>query len=87
MTVSRASKTREAVLGVYKKERLYVFIRETCTRLIPFKIMNCVNEDNENIPNIIPNHQQRKATVSGQLRRRVNNLLTDYVRQVSYIVG
>ena len=70
-----------------KKERLYVLIRETCTRLIPFKIMNCVNEDNENIPNIIANHQQRKATVSGQLRRRVNNMLTDFVRQVSYIVG
>ena len=49
--------------------------------------MNCVNEDNENIPNIIANHQQRKATVSGQLRRRVNNMLTDDVRQVSYIVG
>ena len=43
-------------------------------KLIPFEIMKCVKEDNGNLPNPINSRQQRKVAVTGQLRRRMNNL-------------
>ena len=56
-------------------------------KLIPFEIINCVKEDNKNVPYLIANCSQRKTAVTGQLRRRMNNLQTSYGRGESNISG
>ena len=43
-------------------------------KLILFEIMNCVKDDNKNVPCVIANRPQRKAAVARQLMCRMNNL-------------
>ena len=60
LIVSRGSKIRGAVLSVYnkKKDTLTFLLKRPVQILIPFGIMNCVKEDNENLLNLINNSQQ-----------------------------
>ena len=58
---------------MYIRKRKFL-LKRPVQKLIPFEIMNCVKEDNKNVPNLIANRPQRKATVTGQSRRRLNNL-------------
>ena len=58
---------------VYNKKKDSTFLlKRPVQKLIPFEIMNCVKEDNKNVPCVIVNRPQRKA--AGQLRHRMRNL-------------
>ena len=75
LIVSRDSKICGAVLHVYNKKKDSTFLLKTSVqKLISFEIMNCVKEDNKNVPNLIANRSQRKAAVIGQFKCRMNNL-------------
>ena len=75
LIVSRDSKIRGAVLRVYNKKKGSTFLlKRPVQKLIPFKIMNCVKEDNKNFPCVTVNRPQQKAAVTGQLKRRMKNL-------------
>ena len=75
LIVSRDSKIRGAVLRVYNKKKDSTFLLKTpVQKLIPFEIMNCVKEDNKNVPCVTVNRPQRKVAVTGQLKRRTKNL-------------
>ena len=49
-------------------------LKRSVQKLIQFEIINCVKEDNKNVPNLIANRPQRKAAVTEHLRCRMNNL-------------
>ena len=100
LIVSRDSKIRGAVLRVYNKKKDSTFLlKRTVQKLIYyihfhihllytlFEIMNCVKEDNKNLPCITVHRPHGKATVTGQLKRRMKNLSTSYSREVSNIRG
>ena len=88
LMVNRDSKIRGAVLRVYNKKKDSTFLlKRPVQNLIPFEIMNCVKEDYKNVLYAIANRPQRKAAVTGQLMRRMNNLLTSYGRRVLNITG
>ena len=75
MILSRDSKIRGAVLRVYNRNKYSTFLmKRPVQKLIPFEIMNCVKEDNKDVLYLIANRPQQKATVTGQLTRRMNNL-------------
>ena len=75
LMVNRDSKIRGAVLRVYNKKKDSTFLlKRPVQNLIPFEIMNCVKEDYNNVLYAIANRPQRKAAVTGQLMRRMNNL-------------
>ena len=75
LIVSRDSKIRGAVLRVYNKKKDSTFLLKTpVQKLIPLEIMNCVKEDNKNVPCVTVNRPQRKVAVTGQLKRRTKNL-------------
>ena len=75
LIVSRDSKIRGEVLRVYNEKKDSTFLlKRPVQKLIPFEIMNCVKEDNKNVPCVIVNRPQRKAAVTGHLRRRMKNL-------------
>ena len=75
LIVSRESKIRAPVLGVYNKKKDSTFLlKRPIKKLIPFEIMNCVKEDNKNVLCGTVNCPQRKAAVAGQLKRRMKNL-------------
>ena len=60
---------------VYNKKKDSTFLlKRPVQKLIPFEIMNCVKKDNKNVPCVIVNRPQRKAAVTGHLRRRMKNL-------------
>ena len=86
--VSRDSKICDAVLRVYNKKKDSTFLlKRPVQNMIPFEIMNCVKEDYKNFLYAIANLPQRKAAVTGQLIRRMNNLLISYGRRVLNITG
>ena len=75
LIVSRESKTRGAILRVYNKKKDSTFLlKRPVQKLIPFEIMNCVKEDNKNVPCGTVNCPQQKAAVTGQLKRRMKKL-------------
>ena len=75
LIVSRDSKIRGAVLPVYNKKKDSTFLlKRPVQKLIPLEIMKCVKEDNKNVPCVTVNRSQRKAAVTGQLKRRMKNL-------------
>ena len=75
LIVSRESKIRAPVVGVYNKKKDSTFLlKRPIKKLIPFEIMNCVKEDNKNVLCGTVNCPQRKAAVAGQLKRRMKNL-------------
>ena len=75
LIVSRDSKIRGAVLRVYKKKKDSKFLlKRPIQKLVLFEIMNCVKEDNKNVSCVTVNCPQRKAAVTGQLKRRMKNL-------------
>ena len=57
--VSRDSKIRDAVFRVYNKKKDSMFLlKRSVQKLIQFEIINCVKEDNKNVPNLIANRPQ-----------------------------
>ena len=88
LMVSRDSKICGAVLRVYSKKKDSTFLlKRPVQNMIPFEIMNCAKEDYKNVLYAIANLPQRKAAVTGQLMRRMNNFLTSYGRSVLNITG
>ena len=59
---------------IAKRKTLRFLLKRPAQKLIPFEIMNCVKKDNKNVPCVIVNRPQRKAAVTGHLRRRMKNL-------------
>ena len=75
LIVSRDSKIPGAVLRVYNKKKDSTFLlKRPVQRMIPFEIMNCVKKDKKNVLHVVANRPQRKAAVTDQLMRRMNNL-------------
>ena len=72
---------------ITKKKESTFLLKRPVQKLIPFEIMNCVKEDNKNVPCVIINCPQRKAAVTGQLMRRMKSLQTSYGRGMSNISG
>ena len=63
------------MLRVYNKQKDSTFLlKRPVQKLIPFEFMNCVKDDNKNVPCVTVNRPQRKAAVTGQLKRRMKNL-------------
>ena len=57
LAVSRDSKIGGAVLHVSNKKKDSTFLlNRPIQKLIQFEIMNCVKEENKNVPNLIANH-------------------------------
>ena len=73
LIVSRDSEIPGAVLRVFNKKK-GLLLKRPVEKLIPFEIINCVKEDKKNVPYVIANRSQRKVAVTGQLKRRMNNL-------------
>ena len=75
LIVSRDSKIRGAALHVYNKKKDSTFLlKRPAQKLNPFEIINCVKEDNKNIPYVLVNRSQQNAAVTGQLMHRMKNL-------------
>ena len=63
-----------AVLRVYNKQEDSTFLlKRPMPKVIPFETMNCVKEDNKNVPYVIGNRPQQQAVVTGQLMCRMKN--------------
>ena len=75
LIVSSDSNICGAVLCLYNQKKDSTFLLKRPVQiLIPFKIMNCVKEDNKNVLCVTVNRPQPKAVVTGQLKRRMKNL-------------
>ena len=63
LIVSRDSKIRGAVLRVYNKKKGSTFLlKRSVQKLIPFEIINCVQDDNKNVPYVIANRPTMKGS-------------------------
>ena len=59
---------------ITKRKTLKFLLKRPIQKLILFEIMNFVKEDNKNVSCVTVNRPQRKAAVTGQLKRRMKNL-------------